>query len=135
MVKLQNFVERLVYVVVAGVYRRRGVLLFAPLLYISGMLLYMGNLGFDMVAVSDRVSGSKAAPVGSVYRSPQVFERFWPFMEAENNGSSSNAVRSSCMQCMCFYQSYAMLLVFSFLSAKKGFCVINKNITKYTRNP
>ncbi|XP_058218183.1 O-fucosyltransferase 9 isoform X2 [Rhododendron vialii] len=90
-VKLQNFVERLVYMVVAGVYRRRGVLLFAPLLYISGMLLYMGSLGFDMVVVSDRVSG-KAAPLGSVYRSPQVFERLWPFMEAENNGSSSNAL-------------------------------------------
>lgn len=89
--KLQNFVERLVYMVVAGVYRRRGVLLFAPLLYISGMLLYMGSLGFDMVVVGDRVSG-KAAPLGSVYRSPQVFERLWPFMEAENNGSSSNAL-------------------------------------------
>lgn len=91
--KLQNFVERLVYMVVAGVYRRRGVLLFAPLLYISGMFLYMGSLGFDMVVVSDRVSG-KAAPLGSVYRSPQVFGRLWPFMEAENNGSSPNAVRS-----------------------------------------
>ena len=91
--KLQNFVERLVYLVVSAVYRRRGVLLFAPLLYISGMLLYMGSLGFDVVVVS-KVSGGggKVAPPGSVYRSPQVFEKLWPFMEAENNGSSSNAV-------------------------------------------
>ncbi|KAH7860357.1 hypothetical protein Vadar_012492 [Vaccinium darrowii] len=89
--KLQNILERLLYMVVAGVYRRRGVLLFAPLLYISGMLLYMGSLGFDIVVVSDRVSG-KAAPMGSVYRSPQVFEKLWPFMEAENNGTSSNAL-------------------------------------------
>ncbi|XP_052201323.1 O-fucosyltransferase 9 isoform X2 [Diospyros lotus] len=92
--ELQNFVERLVYVLISAVYRRRGVLLVAPLLYISGMLLYMGSLGFDVVIIG-KVSGGgggKAAPVGSVYRSPQVFERLWPFMLAENNGSSSSAL-------------------------------------------
>ncbi|XAR57457.1 hypothetical protein NMG60_11025610 [Bertholletia excelsa] len=90
--KLQNFVERLVYLIISSVYRRRGVLLFAPLLYISGMLLYMGSMGFDVVVVT-KISGrgGKAAPPGSVYRSPQVFEKLWPFMEA-NNGSSSNAL-------------------------------------------
>ena len=91
--KLQRFVERLVYVFISAVYRRRGVLLFAPLLYISGMLLYMGSLGFDVVVVSKVTGGGgKPAPPGSVYRSPQVFEKLWPFMEAENNASSSNAV-------------------------------------------
>lgn len=87
--KLQNFVERLIYMVISAVYRRQAVLLFAPLLYISGMLLYMGTLGFDVVVIS-KVSGSggKANPLGSMYRSPQVFEKLWPFMEAENNRSS-----------------------------------------------
>ncbi|PSS31823.1 GDP-fucose protein O-fucosyltransferase protein [Actinidia chinensis var. chinensis] len=91
--KLQRFVERLVYVFISAVYRRRGVLLFAPLLYISGMLLYMGSLGFDVVVVSKVTGGGgKPAPPGSVYRSPQVFEKLWPFMEAENNASSSNTL-------------------------------------------
>lgn len=108
--KLQNILERLLYMVVAGVYRRRGVLLFAPLLYISGMLLYMGSLGFDIVVVSDRVSG-KAAPMGSVYRSPQVFEKLWPFMEAENNGTSSNAVRTFIL--MHTYRTCTFYTVFS----------------------
>ncbi|KAL6961990.1 hypothetical protein U1Q18_036947 [Sarracenia purpurea var. burkii] len=94
--KLQSFVERLVYLLISAVYKRRGVLLFAPLLYISGMLLYMRGLGFDVV-VGSKVGGGgggggKAAPPGSVYRSPQVFEKLWSFMEAENNGSSSNAM-------------------------------------------
>lgn len=83
-VKLQNYAEKLGFMIVSAVYRRRGVLLFAPLLYISGMLLYMGALGFD---ASGR-SGTEA-PLGSVYRSPQVFEKLWPLMEAENNGSSN----------------------------------------------
>ncbi|KAK3033629.1 hypothetical protein RJ639_033754 [Escallonia herrerae] len=80
--KLQNFAERLVYVVISAVYRRRGVLLFAPLLYISSMLLYMGTLGLDVVS---KGSGKLSAPPGSVYRSPLVFNKLWPLMEAENN--------------------------------------------------
>ncbi|KAA8538659.1 hypothetical protein F0562_028267 [Nyssa sinensis] len=88
--KLQNFVERVVYVLISSVYRRRGVLLVAPLLYISGMLLYMGTLDFDVVvSKGGGVGRGRAAPPGSVYRSPQVFEKLWPFMEAESNGSSN----------------------------------------------
>ncbi|KAK2967026.1 hypothetical protein RJ640_003382, partial [Escallonia rubra] len=80
--KLQNFAERLVYLVISAVYRRRGVLLFAPLFYISAMLLYMGTLGLDVVS---KGSGKLSAPPGSVYRSPLVFNKLWPLMEAENN--------------------------------------------------
>ncbi|KAK3036005.1 hypothetical protein RJ639_031178 [Escallonia herrerae] len=83
--KLQNFAERLVYLVISAVYRRRGVLLFAPLLYISAMLLYMGTLGLDVVS---KDSGKLSAPPGSVYRSPLVFNKLWPLMEAENNRTS-----------------------------------------------
>ncbi|KAK4706329.1 hypothetical protein R3W88_034115 [Solanum pinnatisectum] len=86
-VKLQNFAEKLGFMIVSGVYRRRGVLLFAPLLYISGMLLYMGALGFDASRTSG--GGTGLDPIGSVYRSPQVFEKLWPLMKAENNGSSN----------------------------------------------
>ncbi|KAL1831428.1 hypothetical protein ACET3Z_001079 [Daucus carota] len=85
--ELQNFMERIVYVVISAVYRRRGVLLFAPLLYISGMLLYMGTLGFDVVVINK--IGNKSGPPGSVYRSNQVFKRLWPHMEAENSNGTS----------------------------------------------
>ncbi|XP_019157884.1 PREDICTED: uncharacterized protein At1g04910 [Ipomoea nil] len=81
-VKLHNFAEKLGFMLVSAVYRRRGVLLFAPLLYISGMLLYMGTLGF-----SGGRGGNEVAPPGSVYRSPQVFEKLWPHMQVENNGT------------------------------------------------
>ncbi|KAD6119321.1 hypothetical protein E3N88_10592 [Mikania micrantha] len=88
-VKLQSFVERWVYVVISAVYRRRGVLLFAPLLYVSAMLLYMGTMGFD-VGLSSKSFGNsaKSAPLGSLYRSPQVFQHLWPYIEAENNLSN-----------------------------------------------
>ncbi|XP_009781764.1 O-fucosyltransferase 9-like [Nicotiana tabacum] len=77
--------EKLGFMIVSAVYRRRGVLLFAPLLYISGMLLYMGTLGFfDASAATTEVS-----PPGSLYRSPQVFDKLWPFMDSYNNGSSN----------------------------------------------
>lgn len=91
--KLHSVVERLGFLVISAVYRRRGVLLLAPLLYISGMLLYMGTSGFDSVVnISSRHGsgyGDDITKPGSVYRSPQVFEKLWPFMEAENNGSSN----------------------------------------------
>ena len=98
--KQTSAVERVVYVFVSAVFRRRGVLLFAPVLYISLMLLYMGSVGFDVVNLKHSVVGvvvhnSKhrtAMAPGSVYRSPQVFEKLWPLMEAESNGSRVNAV-------------------------------------------
>uniref|UniRef100_A0A2P2LW40 O-fucosyltransferase family protein n=1 Tax=Rhizophora mucronata TaxID=61149 RepID=A0A2P2LW40_RHIMU len=87
----QSLLERLVYLLVLVVLKRRGVLLFAPLLYISGMLLYMGSLNLD-VNLNLKSGGRvvvirKRAPPGSVYRSPQVFKMLWPRMQAESNGS------------------------------------------------
>ncbi|CAK7344865.1 unnamed protein product [Dovyalis caffra] len=69
------------------VLKRRGVLLFAPLLYISGMVLYMGSLNFDVNLKNGGVVVRKRAPPGTVYRSPKVFEKLWPYMEAESNDS------------------------------------------------
>ncbi|CAA0827792.1 O-fucosyltransferase family protein [Striga hermonthica] len=84
---MKNVMEGIGYLLISSLYRRRGVLLFAPLLYISGLLMYMGIVGFD----SENNNGGVPDVVGpgSVYRSPQVFEKLWPFMEAESNRSSN----------------------------------------------
>ncbi|KAJ9145955.1 hypothetical protein P3X46_028280 [Hevea brasiliensis] len=90
----QNWVEALMFSLVSLVFKRRGVLLLAPLLYISGMMLYMGSLSFDvdLNLKNGGVVVRKRPPPGSVYRSPQVFKKLWPHMEAEGNGSR-NALR------------------------------------------
>ncbi|CAL1409947.1 unnamed protein product [Linum trigynum] len=97
----ENSVERFVFLVISLVFRRRGLLLFAPLLYISWVLLYMGSLGFDVDldlkrGVVGGVVVRKSAPRGSVYRSPQVFKKLWPHMEAESrsNGSFNALMRT-----------------------------------------
>ncbi|GLT24987.1 hypothetical protein SLA2020_001460 [Shorea laevis] len=88
--KQSTAVDKMVFFLISAVFRRKGVLLFAPLLYISIMLLCMGSLGFDVVNLKKAiVVVHRRAPPGSLYRSPQVFEKLWPFMEAENNGSSN----------------------------------------------
>ena len=89
--QLHSFLERVLFVFVSAVFRRRGLLLFAPLLYISGMLLYMGSLSFDGGRGRGRGGGAVAQPPGSVYRSPELFENLWPFMEDDSN-RSHNAV-------------------------------------------
>lgn len=80
--------EWLAYVFVSAILRRRGILLFAPLVYIVG-LMYMGSLGFEVGPLT--VVVDRPPPLGSTYRSPQVFEKLWPFMQIDSNGSS-NAV-------------------------------------------
>ncbi|KMT20107.1 hypothetical protein BVRB_1g001250 [Beta vulgaris subsp. vulgaris] len=104
--KLGNFVERVVYIVIATVFRRKGVLLFAPLLYITGMLAYMGSLSLDSkVNGGERIGLEKLKGnivefsggfvlneprlPGSLYRSPEVFERLWPFLQDEANHSTN----------------------------------------------
>lgn len=89
----QSVGERVVYMFISAVFKRKGVLLLAPLLYITGMLLYMGSFGFEVVNLKHGVV-RKRAPPGSMYRSPQVFERLWPFMEAESNGSYNTVLLS-----------------------------------------
>lgn len=89
----ERTLEKLLFGLMSAVFRRRGLLLFAPLLYISGMLLYMGSLNFDAVSIKNGVVFvHKRAPPGSVYRSPQVFEKLWPLMESESNNGSVNAL-------------------------------------------
>lgn len=106
--KLGDFLERLMCIVIATVFRRKGVLLFAPLLYITGMLLYMGSLSLESNNGGDRIGIKKGKvkvefsggfvvdePIlpGSLYRSNEVFERLRPFLQDEGIGNhSSNAV-------------------------------------------
>ncbi|KAJ4840598.1 Protein ESMERALDA 1 [Turnera subulata] len=77
--------QRLAWLLLSVLLRRQGIFLFAPLIYISGMLLYMGTVSFDVGPIISH----KAAP-GSVYRSPQVYERLKPEMDADN--SSADAI-------------------------------------------
>jgi hypothetical protein len=65
--------------VLAALLRRQAVFLFAPLLYVAAMLLYMGSISLDSVP---RVI-SRPAP-GSVYRSPQLYARLRADMDADN---------------------------------------------------
>lgn len=82
--------SKFVYLVMSAIFRRRGLLLFAPLLYIAGMLLYMGSLSFDIVLVSKH-HRLPPPPPGSLYRSPQLFHNLWPFMLNDSSFSSNNS--------------------------------------------
>ncbi|MBA0772842.1 hypothetical protein Gotri_008157 [Gossypium trilobum] len=65
--------------------RRQGIFLFAPLIYISGMLIYMGTVSFDVVPLVKH----RPAP-GSVYRSPQIYEKLK--IEMNEDYSSADAI-------------------------------------------
>jgi hypothetical protein len=65
--------------------RRQGIFLFAPLIYISGMLLYMGTASFEVVPVIKHCD----AP-GALYRSPQLYANLKHDMDSDN--SSTDAV-------------------------------------------
>lgn len=68
--------------------RRQGVFLFAPLIYIICMLFYIGSVSFDVVPFINH----RPAP-GSVYRTPQVYAKLKPEMDADD--STSDAVSES----------------------------------------
>ncbi|XP_022726172.1 uncharacterized protein At1g04910-like isoform X2 [Durio zibethinus] len=78
----RTIAHRLAWLLLSVLLRRQGIFLFAPLIYISGMLLYMGTVSFDVVPV---VKHRPAA--GSVYRSPQVYEK----LKIDMNGDNSSA--------------------------------------------
>lgn len=81
----RTLAQRLAWLLLSVLLRRQGIFLFAPLIYISGMLLYMGTVSFDVVPVIHH----RPAP-GSVYRSPQLYEKLRPEMESDN--SSADAI-------------------------------------------
>ncbi|XP_068661527.1 O-fucosyltransferase 9-like [Aristolochia californica] len=79
--KPESFWEKVLFSLISSVFRRRGFLLFAPLLYIFGMFMYMGTLNFE-VPVKMLIH---RAPQGSHYRSPEVFKKLWPSMQVYGN--------------------------------------------------
>lgn len=81
----RTIAHRLAWLLLSVLLRRQGIFLFAPLIYISGMLLYMGTVSFDVVPIVKH----RPAP-GSVYRSPQVYEKLKIDMCGDN--SSADAV-------------------------------------------
>lgn len=81
----RTFAQRVAWLLLSVLLRRQGIFLFAPLLYISGMLFYMGTMSFDVVPVIRH----RAAP-GSVYRSPQLFAKLKSEIQSDN--SSADAV-------------------------------------------
>ncbi|TQD71823.1 hypothetical protein C1H46_042634 [Malus baccata] len=81
----RTLIQRILWHLLSVLIRRQGFFLFAPLLYIAGMLLYMGSVSFEVVPVISH----RLAP-GSVYRSPQLYAKLRPEMDADN--SSADAI-------------------------------------------
>ncbi|XP_068332220.1 protein ESMERALDA 1-like [Pyrus communis] len=81
----RTLIQRIVWHLLSVLIRRQGFFLFAPLLYIAGMLLYMGSVSFEVVPIISH----RLAP-GSVYRSPQLYGKLRPEMDADN--SSADAI-------------------------------------------
>ncbi|KAG2323833.1 hypothetical protein Bca52824_006561 [Brassica carinata] len=76
----RSFAYRINLIVLSVLIRRRqGILLFAPLVYISCMLFHMHTASFDAGPIVHR----RPAP-GSVYRSPQVYAKLREEIDADN---------------------------------------------------
>lgn len=72
-------VQRAAWIVLSLFLRRQGLFLFAPLIYISGMVLYMGTVSLDVLPEI-----KVRSPPGSLYRSPKVYEKLRRDMNADN---------------------------------------------------
>ncbi|KAL5071031.1 hypothetical protein RYX36_021918 [Vicia faba] len=81
----RTYAQRLAWIFLSVLLRRQGIFLFAPLIYISGMLLYFGTFSFDVVPIIKH----RPAP-GSLYRSPQLYAKLRHEMDADN--SSADAI-------------------------------------------
>ncbi|KAE9611226.1 hypothetical protein Lal_00012027 [Lupinus albus] len=67
---------------ISSIFRRRGFLLLAPLLYILGMFLYI-SFSFNFhhfLTINNNLHSHH--PPGSIYRTPQLFHNLWPFMDS-----------------------------------------------------
>ncbi|XP_074330784.1 protein ESMERALDA 1-like isoform X1 [Apium graveolens] len=80
--------QRITRTLLSVLLRRQGVFLFAPLIYIVCMLFYIGTVSFDVVPFINH----RAAP-GSVYRTPQVYAKLKPEMDADY--STSDAISTT----------------------------------------
>ncbi|KAL2484999.1 O-fucosyltransferase family protein [Abeliophyllum distichum] len=80
--------QRLTWILFSALVKRRGFFLFAPLMYISGMLFYMGTVPFDVDHLVPSIK-HRSAP-GTVYRSPQLYSKLRSQMDYDN--SSGDAI-------------------------------------------
>ncbi|XP_038980963.1 protein ESMERALDA 1-like isoform X2 [Phoenix dactylifera] len=83
----RTLLQRLAWMVLSLLLRRQAIFLFAPLLYVAGMLFYMGTVSLEGVP---RII-SRPAP-GSIYRSPQLYQRLRPDMDSDNSSDALAAV-------------------------------------------
>lgn len=86
--------ERLAWIVLSVVLRRQGVFLFAPLIYISGMLLYMGTVSLDNGGAGGGAankSRSSPPPPGSLYRSSQLYMKLKTEMDSDDSSGDALA--------------------------------------------
>ncbi|CAJ1939607.1 unnamed protein product [Sphenostylis stenocarpa] len=90
--------QRLSWMFLSVLLRRQGVFLFAPLIYISGMLLYMGTASFDVVPVIKH----RPAP-GSIYRSPQLYAKLRLDMDSDNSSADAVIPMEASVLCDAFY--------------------------------
>ncbi|KAL9665600.1 hypothetical protein QQ045_021021 [Rhodiola kirilowii] len=87
----QTLAQRVAWFLLSILLRRQGIFLFAPLIYISCMLLYMGTVSLDGIPSIAR-RPAVAAP-GSVYRSPELYEKIRDEMESDDSADAiGNAV-------------------------------------------
>lgn len=111
--------QRFAWVVLSVLLRRQGIFLFAPLLYISGMLFYMGTVSFDVVPVIKH----RPAP-GSLYRSPQLYAKLRHEMDMDNSSVDAVSRFDYCSVPLCDLRLW-IFVIWSDLDLESGFDVIN----------
>ncbi|KAF5206894.1 O-fucosyltransferase [Thalictrum thalictroides] len=88
----RTLIQRIAWILLSVLLRRQGLFLFAPLIYISGMLLYMGTVSLDNVVVPGISKSSPSrSPPGSLYRSPQLYLKLRPEMDSDNSSADALA--------------------------------------------
>ncbi|CAM8876498.1 unnamed protein product [Rhodiola kirilowii] len=86
----QTLAQRVAWFLLSILLRRQGIFLFAPLIYISCMLLYMGTVSLDGIPSIAR-RPAVAAP-GSVYRSPELYEKIRDEMESDDSADAISTI-------------------------------------------
>lgn len=107
----RTLAQRMMWMLLSLFLRRQAIFLFAPLIYVSGMLLYMGTVSLDSVPAII----SRPAP-GSVYRSPQLYQRLRADMDADN---SSDGVSLLPVFSASLVRKYSVFLVLHPLCIQK----------------
>lgn len=114
----KTLAQRLAWILLSVLLKRQGIFLFAPLLYISVMLLYMGTVSFDVVPVIKH----RPAP-GSIYRSPQLYAKVRPEMDSDNSSADAVSTASGKFSCHIFSVFFFLLVLvvlFLIITGKNG---------------